>query len=410
MTSAPPATELLTSADELVDRLMQRYVTEIPALSQLDPRLRALLHASTHDNVTAATDMVVHERPPDTIETPAAALLLARRLAQRDVPLSAVLRAYRLGQAAFIHEAMQRAAATSPPEGYMAAVLEIVVRTAAYVDRVCEEVSDVHEHERDRWVRRRGAMLGRHVRQVVDGTFVDVDEAQAVIGYDLAGVHVAAVAWTAPDETHADLTDVEALGRRIAVALGGQDHLAVPVDDHELWLWVRLARATGSTVPGPLAAMVESASLPHLAVGTVRDGIEGFRESHREAQLTKAVAMRSRGRPGRVTTFEEVGPVALLSHDADAVRIWVSQVLGPLAAEGKRETWLRDSLRVFLECDGSHAAAAERLQLHRNTVQYRVRRAEELRGRPLDDDRLHVYLALTATQWLGAVVTGSRSP
>ena len=52
---------------------------------------------------------------------------------------------------------------------------------------------------------------------------------------------------------------------------------------------------------------------------------------------------------------------------------------------------------------GSLATAAQRLQVHRNTVKYRVARAHEVRGRPLggaDNDRLDLELALMACAWL----------
>jgi DNA-binding PucR family transcriptional regulator len=42
--------------------------------------------------------------------------------------------------------------------------------------------------------------------------------------------------------------------------------------------------------------------------------------------------------------------------------------------------------------------------LHKNTVQYRVRKAEEGLGRPVSEHRLHIELALLASQWLGAAV------
>ena len=60
--------------------------------------------------------------------------------------------------------------------------------------------------------------------------------------------------------------------------------------------------------------------------------------------------------------------------------------------------------RVFLRTGGSYTAAADELFLHRNSVQYRVRQAEELRGRPFTDGRLDVELALLACHWLGASV------
>ena len=42
--------------------------------------------------------------------------------------------------------------------------------------------------------------------------------------------------------------------------------------------------------------------------------------------------------------------------------------------------------------------------LHKNTVQYRVRKAEETLRRPVAQDRLHIELALLASHWLGEAV------
>jgi DNA-binding PucR family transcriptional regulator len=42
--------------------------------------------------------------------------------------------------------------------------------------------------------------------------------------------------------------------------------------------------------------------------------------------------------------------------------------------------------------------------LHKNTVQYRIHRAEESLGRPVSENRQDVELALRATHWLGSAV------
>lgn len=49
-----------------------------------------------------------------------------------------------------------------------------------------------------------------------------------------------------------------------------------------------------------------------------------------------------------------------------------------------------------LYAEGSYTEAAARLHLHKNTVHYRVRKAEEIRGRTLVDGRLDVEVALLA--------------
>ena len=75
-----------------------------------------------------------------------------------------------------------------------------------------------------------------------------------------------------------------------------------------------------------------------------------------------------------------------------------------IADDDDQHSILRDTLRVFLHEGGSFKATAERLTLHKNTVQYRVRKAEESLGRPVGEDRLNVGLALLASRWLGAAV------
>jgi DNA-binding PucR family transcriptional regulator len=59
---------------------------------------------------------------------------------------------------------------------------------------------------------------------------------------------------------------------------------------------------------------------------------------------------------------------------------------------------------VFLQTGGSFTTTADQLFLHCNTAQYRIQKAEELRGRPLREGRLDVELALLACHWLGGAV------
>ena len=84
-------------------------------------------------------------------------------------------------------------------------------------------------------------------------------------------------------------------------------------------------------------------------------------------------------------------------------------MLGPLAAADSHHARLRETLLSFLALGSSYTAAADRL-LHRNSVRYRVARAEQVRGRPIRDDRFDVELALRACRWLGRAVLAARSP
>ncbi|HSV38625.1 MAG TPA: helix-turn-helix domain-containing protein, partial [Nocardioidaceae bacterium] len=82
----------------------------------------------------------------------------------------------------------------------------------------------------------------------------------------------------------------------------------------------------------------------------------------------------------------------------------VAKALGSLALDNEGAERLRDTLLAFLTEKGSYTATAERVHLHKNTVKYRVDRAVEERGRPLDEERLELELALVACRWLGSSV------
>jgi DNA-binding PucR family transcriptional regulator len=94
----------------------------------------------------------------------------------------------------------------------------------------------------------------------------------------------------------------------------------------------------------------------------------------------------------------------MMLGSTDLLRAWVRSTLGALATDDEHHARLRDTLLVFLQTGGSYKTTAERLVLHKNTVQYRIRKAEESIGRPVGENRHDVELALQATHWLGSEV------
>jgi DNA-binding PucR family transcriptional regulator len=85
-------------------------------------------------------------------------------------------------------------------------------------------------------------------------------------------------------------------------------------------------------------------------------------------------------------------------------RYWLSRHRRALsaAADDEHHARLRETLLVFLQTGGSYKTTAEQLMLHKNTVQYRIRKAKEILGRPVGENRYHVELALRASHWLGS--------
>jgi PucR C-terminal helix-turn-helix domain len=152
----------------------------------------------------------------------------------------------------------------------------------------------------------------------------------------------------------------------------------------EEWCLQELGRSTES------ASIVSAAGM--LITGTLASYIDLVSEevfSAYEAEKEKWLRNQSAAQTARVR--------ALLRNEQPDVA----------ASEAILRYRLRDTLRVFLQENGSYKSTAERLVLHKNTVQYRVRKAEESMRRPVVQDRLRIELALLAAQWLGTAVLRS---
>lgn len=103
-----------------------------------------------------------------------------------------------------------------------------------------------------------------------------------------------------------------------------------------------------------------------FAFGEPARGVEGFRRTHQQAVSAQAVALAAGLAAPPVIAFAEVAPLALMSGSLELLRAWVAETLGPLADDDDHNARLRDTLRVFLQENGSYKSTAERLALLAN--------------------------------------------
>jgi DNA-binding PucR family transcriptional regulator len=366
-----------------------------------------MLEASVVENITTIVHALRHAIDVSVIDAPTSALEYARRLAQRDVDAAALVRAYRIGQARFIRLFMEELRdQTGGTEIDGPTAMRAVEQVSEYIDQIVGQLLPVYELERTGWLQNRSAVLAGRVRMLLDGERVDVERLQAAIGYPIRRNHLGLVLWL--DADHGETDGLRVMGEVVdasARAAGSTERpLFVPCDETTAWAWLPLERGRSSRA-AELAAVVAKAPEPvSMAVGEAGAGLDGFRRTHRQALSAQTVAVAAGEGGARLTPFADVAPIALMCADLDSLRAWVGETLGPLAIVSDRSDGLRETARVFLKSGGSYTATADQLFLHRNTVQYRIRQAEELRGRPFSDDRLAVELALLAWHWLGATV------
>jgi DNA-binding PucR family transcriptional regulator len=411
------AREVVTDAEQLLAVVLADIAEALPDLAA-DPRMRELLAATVRDTILAAVTVFSTGAPLTSVRTPEASLELARRLAQRNVPIAAMLRAYRLGQARVQQELITRIAARKASAEQVAEAAKDLSSSAfGFVDLVAEEVVAAYQAERDDWMRQRNAARLAKINSLLEARSGELGDAETALGYQLArAAHLAAVFWCEADGA-SRLTALERRMPRLAAAVGAiRPPLVIAPDAATLWVWFPVGTQGGAppeavteTVRAAISEALAAVPEVYAAFGDPAPGADGFRHSHQQARQAQVLAHAADPRARlRVTVPALLGPVALLALEPGSAAGWVWSVLGELAVDDDAHARMRDTLWAYLSSGGSLATAAAELHVHKNTIQYRVRKAEEARGRPLADGRLDVEVALLACRLLGS--TALRPP
>jgi purine catabolism regulator len=125
----------------------------------------------------------------------------------------------------------------------------------------------------------------------------------------------------------------------------------------------------------------------------------------RHSYITALFALRAAPPAKAVASPRDLGSYGFLlaAQSRTVLEGFVRSVLGPLIDRDEaRHSELVQSIRAFIESGGRWEHGADDLGVHRHTLRYRVRQAEELLGRDLThpEDRLEVWLALKAAEVL----------
>jgi purine catabolism regulator len=134
-----------------------------------------------------------------------------------------------------------------------------------------------------------------------------------------------------------------------------------------------------------------------IGVGTRVPFID-LRASIERAQAALTIARRLHG-AGKVGIYEELGAYPLLLQGADpaALRAFASATLAPLRAyDEKHQTELERTLHLYFSVGENVKTAADRLNVHRHTVFYRLRQINDICRCKLDDphDQLTLRMAI----------------
>jgi PucR family transcriptional regulator, purine catabolism regulatory protein len=143
-----------------------------------------------------------------------------------------------------------------------------------------------------------------------------------------------------------------------------------------------------------------------IGVGRSGSGFDAVRQSHHEARQALMLGRRVRG-AGQITLFDQLGVYRLIfaAEHLPELQGFLEESLGTLMAYDQQHgADLVRTLEAYFEANCSPKETAQLLQVHRNTVLYRLERIASIMQVDLNDPdtrlrlhlALHVRLALTA--------------
>jgi DNA-binding PucR family transcriptional regulator len=395
---------------DIVAQMRSGLVERITELGG-DTALIGLLGASVEGNVDNIVHALQHGIRGEQLEPPSAAYEYARRLAQRGVPISALIRAYRLGQQYVLRQAFDVSFRTETSADIRARAYDrMVTEVSDYIDWISQGVVVVYEEERESWLASQANSRNAKVRELLASPENDVDAAEATLGYRLRGHHIAVVVWVDQRRTNQDqLSGFTKATRALAERLQSTGPpLLVGVDGATAWGWIPVPRSYcfDPAVTEWNTEPKQEMPVPRFALSASGAGLDGFRNAHHQALQVQRLALQAQRPTRAVLSYEEPGLAlaALLSQQLDATRAWPGTVLGDLVTDDELHQRHRETLLAFLRHEGSYTATAEAMVMHKNSIKYRIAAAQKILGRALLEDRLSIEAALTVCHWLGSAV------
>ncbi len=394
---------------QIVDEMTGLLSDRVAGLDQ-DAQLVQMLRASVDGNVWTIGHILTNDIAIESVQPSTAAVEYAMRLAQRDVQLGSLTRAYYLGQSMVVRRGidMVDALGLDDQDLQMNLVRRITDVIHNYIDWMLQYVTNVFVAEQAKWWTARAVTNAAAVLKTLRGEPISSAGFEARTMYSLDQHHVALIAWLEFDNsTTEDQRQVDQLLRRVAAILQStKPPLITAADRTTAWAWV--ATPTPELADDALARvarLAESAEANNVrvAIGVPGSGVAGFRRSHEQAAKARLVALGAqRFREAQLVAFSDpdVGFLSLLMHDTKSAVTWTREVLGDVASEGEQQAALRETLATFYATGENSSKTAELLGLHRNTVRQRVAKFESERGGRRADG-MEISLALKLFDLLG---------
>ncbi|WP_329333747.1 SpoIIE family protein phosphatase [Streptomyces sp. NBC_01352] len=230
---------LAPRADQLGDVVLEHLLSELPEVWKYED-VAAVAPVALSEHIATVLDFLERGLDMTEVTTPPAAIEFACRLAEHGVPISQLLRVYRLVHAGLLD---QLYAETARVAGSQQLANEATVILSAmgfeYADRTAEQAVAAYQRERDRWLQRRLTVINEAGTRI--GTTLDTTRTAQELA-DVGADHLA------------DLVTVDLLCSAL------QEEGTYPVADPATLR--RIAHAVSDSCPDPAVATGQTHTYP----------------------------------------------------------------------------------------------------------------------------------------------------
>ena len=400
---------LAARREALADRIVGRICSDIPDYRLVDDEVVRDVRSITLGHIELIVDTLTHDRMPADEEFTATRAGGARRMHQ-GISLESFQRAARLWGHLLWEAVLEDIDPDDPYE--REAALRIASRVMQHVDHMSTNVAAGYLDElqvvwSDREVVRRDLLDAlvcgqgdeERIRRLARSLRLPLEERYVVIV-------VRGTEQLAEEQADQTLSSRAALRRMVEAA---RRHLRL--DGHSLLVGMRHGEvvamcpvqetddvdAVRARADALAAAVAESEAF--VGVGSCHPTIAGVASSYAEARDAVDIAVGI-GVQGRALHFDEVLIDHMVRSTPHADRILDSTLRPLLAYDEGKQAKLVSTLRAYIDSGFNLTRSAEVLQVHPNTVVYRLRRIRELSGRDPHDanDLLLLFLGLKLSE------------
>lgn len=306
---------------------------------------------------------------------PSAAITQARRAARNGVNLDTLVLRYIAGHR-LLGEFVMDEADRSGYAGHGNALRQLRRTQESLLERLTAAVAGEHRQEAERMGRSTEQCRRELVQKLLDGEPIDT----AQLDYHFDVWHLGMIATG---------TGAEKAVRGLADGLGRQ-LLPVSCGEGTVWAWLGGRRKLAIT---DIERVLAANGVPgvSLAIGEPRGRIDGWRQTHREAQAALSIALRM---PPGLTRCADVSLEAALLQNPVLARLLIETHLSPLDSLRIGGPIARETLRAYIACNHNISSAAHKLKVTRHTVENRLHQIEQLFDRPLRTCLASLELAL----------------